>query len=463
VGKTLQVDGYVRVSRVGGRAGESYGSPEEQERAIRAWARERGARVDELVVEEDVSGGKRAEERELGRLIERVERGESDGIVCYRLSRFGRSLTDILANVERLKAAGGRLVCTADGIDSSSAGGKLLIGVLGTLAEIERDTRAEYWKTSVRRAIERGQFIGGRAPIGYRLEEGRLVVDPDEARVIRKAFGLRARGESWERVARWMAGQGHPMSTAGVQSMVASRTYRGDVFRGKYRKADAHPAIVPENEWQAAQWSGERPVPSGRASGRGILAGGLAVCAGCGRPMGVNTGRLSGKYDTASYVCKSQHRVKKCRAPASASVAKVDAYVEAKLFERMARDKDAKARWARADQAKEAVNAAEAEMDKFLEHASAADLGERYGREVKKRREAIRKAKAEQARWAARELRPLFVATPEQWGKLAIKTKREMARGYIERVVITRTTRGRWQPMEERVEVEWLAEGARAA
>ena len=104
----------------------------------------------------------------------------------------------------------------------------------------------------------------------------------------------------------------------------------------------------------------------------------------------------------------------------------------------------------------EAVERAEAEMSAFLEHASAADLGEHYGRELHKRREAIREAEVEARRWSSREVSGL-VAPVERWTELPLKTRREVARGYIERVVIRKSTRGRWEPMEDRVEVEWLA------
>src|SRR5258706_15377326 len=90
------MDGYVRVPRVAGRKGESYISPKVQRDKISGWAKLQDVEVGEVVVEEDVSGAKPVDERELGRLLRRVESGESQGIIAYKLSRFGRGALETL-------------------------------------------------------------------------------------------------------------------------------------------------------------------------------------------------------------------------------------------------------------------------------------------------------------------------------------------------------------------------------
>jgi DNA invertase Pin-like site-specific DNA recombinase len=84
------VAGYIRVSRVGGREGESFISPDVQAESIHRWCTAHSLELGEVVVELDVSGGKTAEERELGRLIEACEAGELEGVVVWNLSRFGQ-------------------------------------------------------------------------------------------------------------------------------------------------------------------------------------------------------------------------------------------------------------------------------------------------------------------------------------------------------------------------------------
>src|SRR6266516_1951844 len=139
------MDGYIRVSRVSGRTGDSYISPKVQRDKITGWAKLHDVTLGQVVVEEDVSGAKPMDERELGKLLERVESGESEGIVAFKLSRFGRGALETLQAVERIRNVGGRLVTVEDGVDSATPGGRLLLTVLAGLAEEELEQRRSGW------------------------------------------------------------------------------------------------------------------------------------------------------------------------------------------------------------------------------------------------------------------------------------------------------------------------------
>src|SRR2546430_16872279 len=94
-----------------------------------------------MVVEEDVSGAKQSRSGKLGKLLKRVESGESEGIVAFKLSRFGRGALETLQAVERIRDGGGRLVTVEDGVDSAKPGGRLLLPVPAGLAEEGADER----------------------------------------------------------------------------------------------------------------------------------------------------------------------------------------------------------------------------------------------------------------------------------------------------------------------------------
>ncbi len=182
----------------------------------------------EVVVEEDVSGAKPVDVRELGRLLRRVESGESQGIIAYKLSRFGRGALETLQAVERIKAAGGRLVTVEDGVDSAKPGGRLLLTVLAGLAEEELEQRRAGWSTARRQALERGVHVGP-TPIGYRRRgDGRLEEDERAAPFIAAAFSMRGQGESWGAIARYLQEQKVlPLERKGRKS-VAWVTHRRD-------------------------------------------------------------------------------------------------------------------------------------------------------------------------------------------------------------------------------------------
>jgi hypothetical protein len=76
-----------------------------------------------------------------GRLVERVERGESAGTVVWKLSRFSRSLLDAVETTKRITDAGGRLI--AEDFDSKQSMSKALLGLMAGLAEEELEPDAK--------------------------------------------------------------------------------------------------------------------------------------------------------------------------------------------------------------------------------------------------------------------------------------------------------------------------------
>ncbi len=93
--KSARLDGYVRVSRLGGRREENL-STVEQRRRIEGYCQAHGHSVREWFVETDESGGK-SDRPMWQKALARVESGESGGIICAKLDRFARSAADGLS------------------------------------------------------------------------------------------------------------------------------------------------------------------------------------------------------------------------------------------------------------------------------------------------------------------------------------------------------------------------------
>jgi DNA invertase Pin-like site-specific DNA recombinase len=97
----LPADGYIRVTRVGDRSGESYISPDVQRRALEAWAAERVVQLVLHEPEENVSGGT-MDRPVFNRLMERIRARESGGLVVYKLDRFARTLVGGLTTLNEI-------------------------------------------------------------------------------------------------------------------------------------------------------------------------------------------------------------------------------------------------------------------------------------------------------------------------------------------------------------------------
>ena len=124
------------------------------------------------------------------RMMEDIK-SSKDGVayvLVFKLSRFGRNAADVLSTLQVMQDFGVNLICVEDGIDSSKDAGKLMISVLSAVAEIERENiRVQTMEGRIQKARE-GRWNGGFAPYGYRLVDGVLQINEDEAPAIRTIF-----------------------------------------------------------------------------------------------------------------------------------------------------------------------------------------------------------------------------------------------------------------------------------
>ena len=135
--------------------------------------------------------GKSIEGRiQFNQMMEDIKSGK-DGVsyvLVFKLSRFGRNAADVLSTLQVMQDFGVNLICVEDGIDSSKDAGKLMISVLSAVAEIERENiRVQTMEGRIQKARE-GKWNGGFAPYGYKLENGMLLINEEEAVAIRTIF-----------------------------------------------------------------------------------------------------------------------------------------------------------------------------------------------------------------------------------------------------------------------------------
>ena len=139
----------------------------------------------------DVMSGARDDRPGLAALMEYVRAG--DTVVVWKLDRLGRNMLHILQTVKKLTDGGVTLVSTSDGIDSSTPAGRMMIGVLGSLAEYERELIKE--RTALKRAASRanGTKFGRPRKVGdteHIATARRMKADGHTARAIAKYLGV---------------------------------------------------------------------------------------------------------------------------------------------------------------------------------------------------------------------------------------------------------------------------------
>ena len=175
VSTTMQIDGY---------------SLDAQKARMKAFADFNNY---EIVGEYEDAGksGKSIEGRfQFNQMMEDIKSGKDDisYVLVFKLSRFGRNAADVLSTLQVMQDFGVNLICVEDGIDSSKDAGKLMISVLSAVAEIERENiRVQTMEGRIQKARE-GRWNGGFAPYGYRLVDGNLEINEEEAEAIRVIF-----------------------------------------------------------------------------------------------------------------------------------------------------------------------------------------------------------------------------------------------------------------------------------
>ena len=259
------------------------------------------------------------------RMMEDIKSGK-DGVsyvLVFKLSRFGRNAADVLSTLQVMQDFGVNLICVEDGIDSSKDAGKLMISVLSAVAEIERENiRVQTMEGRIQKARE-GRWNGGFAPYGYRLVDGVLQINEDEAPAIRTIFeqyvntdtganGLSKYLEThgFQKLAR-QNGTSPLFSATLIRAILKSPVYCGKIAFGRrklekihgtrneyhqvpqenYLLVDGlHDGIVSEELWNAAQVKllaqSKRYEPVNRSkTEQAHLLSALVKCPICGAGM----------------------------------------------------------------------------------------------------------------------------------------------------------------------------------
>lgn len=135
-------------------------SIENQREALEEWVRSRGW-TPHYFEDNGVSGSAR-DRPGYQALMEAARQGKIEAVVVWKLDRLGRSMTQLLLDVERLQGWGVDLVTYEGQIDTTTPAGKIQLAVFSALAEIERDVISERTKAAYRRKQANGEMDWGR-------------------------------------------------------------------------------------------------------------------------------------------------------------------------------------------------------------------------------------------------------------------------------------------------------------
>jgi DNA invertase Pin-like site-specific DNA recombinase len=235
--KRLRVAAYARVSRDGESMLRSFaGQVSHYSKHIQSnpeWEYV-GVYADEAL------SGCNAERPEFQRLIADCKVGLIDLVITKAISRFARNTLTTLEVTRELKALGIGVFFEEQGVNTLSAEGEVMLTILASVAQNEAQNVSENVKWTIRNRCKQGNPIFSMLPYGYEKLDGKVVINEEQAEVVRRIFEMYHRGKTSGAIAKKLNGLEIPSPTgvewcaSQIWSMLRNEKYIGDYYSQKY-------------------------------------------------------------------------------------------------------------------------------------------------------------------------------------------------------------------------------------
>ena len=229
-----------------------------------------------------ISGGT-LERPALKRLIADIEFGKVDVVVVYKIDRLSRSLMDFAKLVEVFERRGVTFVSVTQSFNTTTSMGRLTLNILLSFAQFEREVIGERIRDKVAASRRKGMWMGGYVPLGYRVENRKLLVNDEEAASVRLIFERFVKLGSIKLLMRELqaAGirsrRGYMLDKGALYKLLNNRVYIGEAVHKGEAYPGEHEAIVSADLWKRAHAiMGESPrkrANQTRLSGPSLLRG----------------------------------------------------------------------------------------------------------------------------------------------------------------------------------------------
>ncbi len=260
----------------------------------------------------------------LHRLMKDIEAGRVDTVVVYKVDRLSRSLLDFARMMQVFESRSVAFVSVTQSFNTSDSMGRLMLNVLLSFAQFEREIISERTRDKMAAARRKGKWVGGRPILGYDIQPDgfRLIVNEKEAKRVREIFDLYLKHESLIPTVRvlnergWLTKQwtsrkgkplgGRPFEKGGLYALLTNVAYIGKVrFKDELYEGE-HGGIVDAEVWRKAQHLLTRNGRTGGSIVRnkyGAILKGLIHCTACRRTMGHTYSSKNGRVAYRYYVC----------------------------------------------------------------------------------------------------------------------------------------------------------------
>ena len=259
---------YIRVSTED-QAREGFSLPE-QEKRLRAMCEYKGYEIYDVYKDAGISAKTGNLRPEFERLLQDIRDKKVNTIVVLKLDRLTRSVYDMEGIMNFLEENDAYLDCANDEINTTNANGKMVSRLLMSVSQNEIERTSERTKIGLAGAIKMGH-IPNQAPLGYKHEDKRLVIDYSTKDVVERIFDLYYNGNSYQKISNILNEEQVLGKTnwrdSSIVAILENEIYKGDFVHGKRTKNPTYYSnvvepIIDREKWEECQVQKKRNLRS---------------------------------------------------------------------------------------------------------------------------------------------------------------------------------------------------------
>lgn len=255
----LRVAAYARVSSASDDQLNSFASQTQYYISLIS-SNENWSLVD-IYADEGITGTSVDKREDFKRLMANCRQGLVDRILVKSISRFARNTTECLEAIRELKALGVGVHFEKENIDTATMSGEMMTTLFASFAQAESESISSNMRWSYQRRMQRGEFNTCKAPFGYRLENGTLVIEKSEAKIVQQIFNMYLSGHSTSDIASTITELGIPTRDGNLhwhQTLVSyilqNERYSGNALLQKKYTTQAFPHKKKRNTGEKDQF-----------------------------------------------------------------------------------------------------------------------------------------------------------------------------------------------------------------
>lgn len=249
---------YCRVSS-DERLDQSFNSIDAQREAGIAYVASQKTEGWELVpdfYEDPGFSGGNMERPGLKRLLKDIQAGKIDIVVVYKIDRLSRSLADFSKMVEVFDNHMVSFSSVTQQINSATSMGRLILNVLLSFAQFEREVTGERIRDKIAASKRKGMWMGGSVPLGYRVENRALQIDPEDAELVQRIFEQFIAEQSTTKIVKELNEQGiqtkrkKTFCKQSIYKILHNRTYIGEISHKGESFPAQHERLIDQITWE---------------------------------------------------------------------------------------------------------------------------------------------------------------------------------------------------------------------